>query len=572
MTTREEYLERFKGVLRTFFDAVDNNYQVEVARKAHGDTDAKRSTQELWERKQKEDPDWSLVANDVRLFIDLEGTGRFNTQQSTYICALKDADVTRWEDIHRRQDGDMRGYADIQGDFVRDAEKNRGNGIPTPKRKGDEVAYMVAGLQAFLGNDRKGEYTATGESMAFDPNGFLPITKDNLDDEATRPLIEALYDRFMKVWKVYIMQNDDGIATVDRTLKALESSGNLILHGAPGTGKTYLARQVAAKMLGIDPEQLSEEGYRERFGFVQFHPSYDYTDFVEGLRPVKVTAENGSQQIGFELRPGTFMSFVAKARKAMGTGDDGHSAAGESGAAVEKSTETVSGDEIESREASKKRPEGPAKYVFVIDEINRGDISRILGELFFAIDPSYRGPSGAVRTQYANLHDDPNELFYVPENVYIIGTMNDIDRSVDSFDFAMRRRFHFVPVTAEDSIKMRDDLKDAPSYAPAIGLMNVINNVIGSKEPLQEPYKLGISYFADLAKTDPEDFDDAKDELWQNRIEPLLAEYIRGTDVQLVDFKNAWDGNTNSSAVGTESSAMADDENMNDDSDGEAND
>lgn len=256
----------------------------------------------------------------------------------------------------------------------------------------------------------------------------------------------------------------------------------------------------------------------------------------------------------------------------MGTGDDGHSAAGESGAAVEKSTETVSGDEIESREASKKRPEGPAKYVFVIDEINRGDISRILGELFFAIDPSYRGPSGAVRTQYANLHDDPNELFYVPENVYIIGTMNDIDRSVDSFDFAMRRRFYFVPVTAEDSIKMRDDLKDAPSYAPAIGLMNVINNVIGSKEPLQEPYKLGISYFADLAKTDPEDFDDAKDELWQNRIEPLLAEYIRGTDVQLVDFKNAWDGNTNSSAVGTESSAMADDENMNDDSDGEAND
>lgn len=534
MTTREEYLERFKGVLRTFFDAVDNNYQVEVARKAHGDTDAKRSTQELWERKQKEDPDWSLVANDVRLFIDLEGTGRFNTQQSTYICALKDADVTRWEDIHRRQDGDMRGYADIQGDFVRDAEKNRGNGIPTPKRKGDEVAYMVAGLQAFLGNDRKGEYTATGESMAFDPNGFLPITKDNLDDEATRPLIEALYDRFMKVWKVYIMQNDDGIATVDRTLKALESSGNLILHGAPGTGKTYLARQVAAKMLGIDPEQLSEEGYRERFGFVQFHPSYDYTDFVEGLRPVKVTAENGSQQIGFELRPGTFMSFVAKARKAMGTGDDGHSAAGESGAAVEKSTETVSGDEIESREASKKRPEGPAKYVFVIDEINRGDISRILGELFFAIDPSYRGPSGAVRTQYANLHDDPNELFYVPENVYIIGTMNDIDRSVDTFDFAMRRRFRFMPIDPRDT--RNAILNDKPftkeNRKKLEDFMDNLNGIIADKrEGLGEDYQIGASYFTKA--TVPSGKEDGKVEtdfevLWGEYLEPLLGEYLRG--------------------------------------------
>jgi len=85
-------------------------------------------------------------------------------------------------------------------------------------------------------------------------------------------------------------------------------------------------------------------------------------------------------------------------------------------------------------------------YIFIIDEINRGEISKIFGELFFSIDPGYRGQAGEVSTQYANLHDSPDEKFYIPENVYIIGTMNDIDRSVDSFDFAMRRRFRFIEI------------------------------------------------------------------------------------------------------------------------------
>ena len=89
-------------------------------------------------------------------------------------------------------------------------------------------------------------------------------------------------------------------------------------------------------------------------------------------------------------------------------------------------------------------------YVFVIDEINRGEISKIFGELFFSIDPSYRGEEGAVYTQYANMHET-DEKFYVPDNVYIIGTMNAIDRSVESFDFAMRRRFVWLEITAEES-------------------------------------------------------------------------------------------------------------------------
>ena len=108
------------------------------------------------------------------------------------------------------------------------------------------------------------------------------------------------------------------------------------------------------------------------------------------------------------------------------------------------------------------------KYIFIIDEINRGEISKIFGELFFSIDPGYRGERGLVKTQYQNLITDESdpfyEGFYVPENVYLIGTMNDIDRSVESMDFAMRRRFAWIEVKADENTEMLDeklsDMKD----------------------------------------------------------------------------------------------------------------
>jgi hypothetical protein len=155
-------------------------------------------------------------------------------------------------------------------------------------------------------------------------------------------------------------------------------------------------------------------------------------------------------------------------------------------------------------------------YVFVIDEINRGEISKIFGELFFSIDPDYRGFGGAVSTQYSNLFEDDGR-FYVPENVYIIGTMNDIDRSVDTFDFAMRRRFLFEEITAEDSQVMlkNDDVK---------ARMNRLNGAIVSDEiGLFEDYQIGGSYFKAL-----EDEKISSEELWENRLKPLLKDYLRG--------------------------------------------
>lgn len=103
--------------------------------------------------------------------------------------------------------------------------------------------------------------------------------------------------------------------------------------------------------------------------------------------------------------------------------------------------------------SAKAKQEELKKYIFIIDEINRGEISKIFGELFFAIDPGYRGKAGEISTQYSNLHFNSDEKFYIPENVYIIGTMNDIDRSVDSFDFAMRRRFRFVELKADEHLE-----------------------------------------------------------------------------------------------------------------------
>ena len=170
---------------------------------------------------------------------------------------------------------------------------------------------------------------------------------------------------------------------------------------------------------------------------------------------------------------------------------------------------------------AKARQEELKKYIFIIDEINRGEISKIFGELFFAIDPGYRGKAGEISTQYSNLHSDPGEKFYIPENVYIIGTMNDIDRSVDSFDFAMRRRFRFVELSADERLEMLASLENEELEAEAIRRMAALNKAIAEVEDLNENYQIGASYFLKLKTLD-------FDQLWTDYLQPLLQEYIQG--------------------------------------------
>jgi len=170
------------------------------------------------------------------------------------------------------------------------------------------------------------------------------------------------------------------------------------------------------------------------------------------------------------------------------------------------------------------------KYVFIIDEINRGEISKILGELFFSIDPGYRGKDGEISLQYSR---EEEEKFYIPKNLYIIGTMNDIDRSVDSFDFAMRRRFTFIEIEPNDRLEMIDENKeiDENDKVSAKSRMNSLNEFIKNYPGLGPDYRIGPAYF--LKIKDYKNYGDKNkwELLWRYNLKPLIAEYIKGTDL-----------------------------------------
>lgn len=373
----------------------------------------------------------------------------------------------------------------------------------------------------------------------------------------------------------------------------LQETHNLVLTGAPGTGKTYMAQKIADEMGAVTK-------------FVQFHPSYDYTDFVEGLRP----KEKEDGQMGFERRDGVFKEFCREAIKnlidseksieslsnelswqeqldlfiedAMECGYKfstvngseffikemkGHNIVINNEQNEISSQVYVNADEIlellinnvslnivrdirnyfnrkygtqadsyayviikEVRAMKKKAPVVTANkvdekpFVFIIDEINRGEASKIFGELFYAIDPGYRDKKDhLIQTQYQNLVSETDVFakgFYVPENVYILATMNDIDRSVESMDFAMRRRFTWQEVTPDDTESMLDSL---PCVTEAKETMHRLNKVIAETEGLGAAYMIGPSYFLKLRENGG-DFE----KLWKMNIEPLLKEYLRG--------------------------------------------
>lgn len=388
----------------------------------------------------------------------------------------------------------------------------------------------------------------------------------------------------------------DNTMMYQKYIDLLKESKNLVLTGAPGTGKTFMA-QAIAKEMGCGENEMC---------FVQFHPSYDYTDFVEGLRPIMMS----EGQMGFERKDGIFKEFCKKAIKNLI----------DSAKSIENLSKELSWenklqqfiddsidndtkfklsngseftiDEIKGRniiahnDSNPRTPLIPINadeiielltndvplnivrdirtyfnrkfgtqpdsyafiitkairemkykaqvisankierkpFVFIIDEINRGEASKIFGELFYAIDPGYRGKKDIrVKTQYQNLVPETDvfaEGFYIPENVFILGTMNDIDRSIESMDFAMRRRFTWKEITPEDTQSMLDKLECATK---AKNVMVRLNNEISKIEGLGPAYQVGPSYFLKLG-----DNGGNFEKLWNMNIEPLLREYSRG--------------------------------------------
>lgn len=414
---------------------------------------------------------------------------------------------------------------------------------------------------------------------------------------------------------------------------------NLILTGAPGTGKTYLAKQIAAKMIfgedisldEIEKDKEKKNKFELQYKFVQFHPSYDYTDFVEGIRPV--TKENN---YGFKRKDGIFKEFCKRAvyfniikpylkeyckdientikngqQYTTDNKDDEEQSAKITNINIKDNiisvqftedkgnkdikfsynefinmyinylnidinhvvndTNKINGknfhhtydygfintfhkqykDKISNSKLDNSKKDN-SPFIFVIDEINRGDINKILGELFYAIDLGYRGEKGKVKTQYQNLVESGDVFekgFYIPENVYIIGTMNDIDRSVESMDFAIRRRFAWYEInpndTAEEILKnLEIDKHITDSKNKSDEILKKLNECISGKDEngkvidkdaLGEMYQIGASYFLRLDKyfnkeheNKNESIKNAYQKLWDNHLKGLIYEYVRG--------------------------------------------
>lgn len=290
--------------------------------------------------------------------------------------------------------------------------------------------------------------------------GLLELVELNNNSENIEEEVE-IYSKEMALEDLYMEEKD-----FDKIINSLNKKKNIILQGSPGVGKTFVAKRLAYTMLGKKDEKKVE--------MIQFHQSYTYEDFIQGFRPT----EDGK----FLLKNGVFYDFCQKAKKS-------------------------------------KEP-----HIFIIDEINRGNLSKIFGELMLLIENDKRGKEYEVSLTYSN---NNQEKFYIPENIYIIGTMNTADRSLSIVDYALRRRFSFLTVEPCFNQNFIDKMMTYNFSEEFLRLIiNKIENInffIAKDQRLGKGYKIGHSYFSEnnFIENEKEWFR----EIIENEIEPLLYEY-----------------------------------------------
>ena len=291
------------------------------------------------------------------------------------------------------------------------------------------------------------------------------------DDIGDIEEIETTYppydvEKFLE--EVYMDKSD-----YDTLVGLIRNKKNVILQGAPGVGKTFAAKRLAYSMMGKKDQ--------DRVMLVQFHQSYTYEDFIEGFRPTSA----GS---GFEIKKGSFYNFCKKAE-----------------------------EDLEN------------EYFFIIDEINRGNLSKIFGELFMLIESDKRGNSLQL------LYSD--EKFNVPSNVYIIGMMNTADRSLAMLDYALRRRFAFYtmnPGFSSDGFRSYKKNLASAKMDKLIVCVENLNGVIATDDSLGEGFCIGHSYFCNIDAID----DTILSNIVEYELVPLLKEYWFDEPIKVKDWSS----------------------------------
>ena len=315
---------------------------------------------------------------------------------------------------------------------------------------------------------------ANSEPIVSNQGSLFKLTES--EHEVIRSLIDEANASLPNATKTYSKQSAmKGLflaeTPFDDMLGALREKKNLVLQGAPGVGKTFIAKRLAYALIGSDDPL--------RIEMIQFHQSYSYEDFIQGFRP---TAKGH-----FELKYGIFHQFCRRAQ----------------------------------RDEAQLKP-----YIFIIDEINRGNLSRIFGELMMLIEPDKRGGAHAIPLAYAQ---DADERFYVPENIHLLGLMNTADRSLAMVDYALRRRFRFATLKPEfrsDGFQanLAQAGADAALIAQIVSRMVALNESISADtKNLGLGYQVGHSFFCPASGVTP-------DQAWYRRViesevMPLIEEY-----------------------------------------------